>query len=258
MSPNPALLHATTARLAASVESLYTAFAGALRHAHMEACAHCVNTEELAALHQVPLRALSAEQLGRYAFKAMTTWGDAADYKHFLPRILELSASEEGDGWPGLDVDLVSRKVLAAGGASWPGPEREALRAYALARWGATLASSPDVREAAVELPGLSRLVQEVAPFLACWEEAPSLESALQLADTLIRFWQAVRRGDAPPGWEKEPELGQQVRHWVLAPERHAQLERAWAREPEQRGAETLAGGLEAWRCLTATSRPVR
>ena len=36
------------------------------------------------------LRNLSVDDLRIYYFKAMTTWGDINDFKHFLPRIFEL------------------------------------------------------------------------------------------------------------------------------------------------------------------------
>ncbi len=35
---------------------------------------------------------LNEDDLSRFTGKAMTTWGNANDYKHFLPRIFELTA----------------------------------------------------------------------------------------------------------------------------------------------------------------------
>lgn len=43
-------------------------------------------------LFSKPLNELNQDDLSRYTGKAMTTWGNANDYKHFLPRIFELTA----------------------------------------------------------------------------------------------------------------------------------------------------------------------
>ena len=51
--------------------------------------------DDKSTLHSKQLRELEDEDLARYAFKAMTTWGDVNDYKHYLPRIFELSAKRE-------------------------------------------------------------------------------------------------------------------------------------------------------------------
>jgi hypothetical protein len=218
----------------------------------MDACPHCVADAEQARLHQVPLRSLTAEQLDRYAFKAMTTWGDAADYRHFLPRILELSALPEGDGFPGLDVDLVSRKLEMAGWEAWPASEREALRAYALARWEAALDTHPDERSAWGVLPGLSTLVGGVAPLLARWEAGEGRAFAsLQLAETLVVEGEALRRGLAPSHWEGHPGW-EELRAWMRAPARAEALVRAASQHSESsQEAGLLAQGFDAWRWMT-------
>ncbi|MFT5619358.1 MAG: hypothetical protein ACI85I_002601 [Arenicella sp.] len=41
---------------------------------------------------QKPLRELSGDELGFFAFKVGYTWGCKSDYKHFLPRFLDLIA----------------------------------------------------------------------------------------------------------------------------------------------------------------------
>ena len=47
--------------------------------------------EILMVLSAVPLRELTGEQVGPYSGWAMTTVGNERDYRHFLPRILELA-----------------------------------------------------------------------------------------------------------------------------------------------------------------------
>lgn len=91
-----------------TIEQLCLAFVAHPLKAQIQACpCGCIAPEERLVLAEVGLRELSCEQLSRYAFKAMTTWGDGTDYRHFLPRILELAATDEGPEWPGLDLGVI-------------------------------------------------------------------------------------------------------------------------------------------------------
>ncbi|WP_353777023.1 hypothetical protein [Winogradskyella sp. 3972H.M.0a.05] len=55
-------------------------------------CPCCIDRLDRKALFSKPLRELSEDDLGFYMRKAITTLGSVNDYKHFLPRILELVA----------------------------------------------------------------------------------------------------------------------------------------------------------------------
>lgn len=85
-----------------------------------------------------PLRASTLEKIpyeafDRYMWKAMTTWGSIDDFKHFLPRLVELHAP----GGPGSTIDewIVFRKMAYGGFASWPTKERNAVHTFNLAVW---------------------------------------------------------------------------------------------------------------------------
>jgi len=53
----------------------------------MEGCPCCVSNEDKEKLHTKELRLLEESDISRYAFRALTTWGDIDDFKHYLPRI---------------------------------------------------------------------------------------------------------------------------------------------------------------------------
>src|SRR5262245_16013964 len=86
-----------------AVAGLYDVFALYRLGEVVEGCSHCVAVGDERALHRAPLRRLDGRSLGRYAFKALTTWGDVDDLRHFLPRLLELAAANDPD-LPGLEV----------------------------------------------------------------------------------------------------------------------------------------------------------
>lgn len=53
-------------------------------------CDCCVTNNDIKLLLSKQLKDLSKDDLGHFFRKAITTFGDVNDFKHFLPRILEL------------------------------------------------------------------------------------------------------------------------------------------------------------------------
>ncbi|AOW20472.1 hypothetical protein LPB138_07200 [Urechidicola croceus] len=74
------------------LENLYKVFkpyyiSGNLRE---RSCECCVTNEEIKLLLSKQLKDLSEDDIGHFMRSAITTFGEISDYKHFLPRILEL------------------------------------------------------------------------------------------------------------------------------------------------------------------------
>ena len=84
-----------TNELEIATENLYKTFSKYPFKSTIEGCPCCVTDSDKSTLHSKQLRELEDEDLSRYAFKAMSTWGDVKDYKHYLPRIFELTARRE-------------------------------------------------------------------------------------------------------------------------------------------------------------------
>ncbi|WP_424950996.1 hypothetical protein [Deinococcus sp.] len=116
-----------------AVAGLYRAFADVPRPRQVTGCTHCcISEEELARLVSVPREALTADELETYSSNLLTTVGSEADFRYFLPRILELVAHGElqrmGVGW-----ELQSLRSLPW--TTWPGEQVDAVQAYLLAWW---------------------------------------------------------------------------------------------------------------------------
>lgn len=75
----------------------------------------------LADLTSAPLRELSAIKLTAFEGSALYTVGTTFDYKHFLPRMLELMADDDVDAC--IYPDLVARKLNYAHFRNWPKEE---------------------------------------------------------------------------------------------------------------------------------------
>jgi len=122
-----------------SIAKLYEAFREYPLKSKIDACPHCELESVEASLHTRPLRELGWAELGLYTFKAMTTFGDAIDFKHFLPRILELYVLDH-DGAP-YDVFVVFEKLNYTAWQSWPDSEVVAVRQF-VAAWRRALAAA--------------------------------------------------------------------------------------------------------------------
>lgn len=96
-------------------------------------CPCCVSTADHAELMRGDLR--------RYAFKAMTTWGDEVDFKHFLPVLLaELTPdADAGSGHTvhggACDLQRLAGKLAYAHWHDWPQAEQRAVIACLQAWW---------------------------------------------------------------------------------------------------------------------------
>lgn len=112
-------------------EKLYSTFSKYPFKSTIEGCPCCVSDSDKSALHSKQLRELEDEDISRYAFKAMTTWGDVNDYKHYLPRIFELSAKRKLI----VDTFVILGKLEYAKWKEWDKQEQESIIDFLKAWW---------------------------------------------------------------------------------------------------------------------------
>jgi hypothetical protein len=171
----------------AASEALYRVFAPYQPGGLVAGCSHCMSEEQMALLTATPLRAHSAESLGRFAFSAMNTWGTERDFKYYLPRILALFPFQTvGAVYP----ELIAEKLLQAGWSTWPHEERGAVRSYIEALWELLLTSEVDSLQVQAEdvLGWATRLFHDVGPFLSSWERTSSPAADVHLTRLLEAF----------------------------------------------------------------------
>lgn len=121
---------------ASIIDMLYQTFQQYRINPEFGGCEHCVSAADSRKLTDTPLRDLSSSDLAFYIAKAMTTWGTEAEFKHFLPRILELM-NEDSSNLP--DIELIGGKLEYARWGRWPTAERDAISAYFAELWEATI-----------------------------------------------------------------------------------------------------------------------
>lgn len=135
----------------------------------------------LKTLTSAPLRELTGEQLGSYAGWAMTTVGDVDDYKHFLPRILELAVVDRR--WHGLDPPIIAGKLNRGGWRTWPQEEQAAVRALFAGAWRHGSEQHPDEFDPSGWLCGIAIIDSDLDAALGAWLSSTSPNAVLQLAE---------------------------------------------------------------------------
>lgn len=122
-----------------ALDNLYDVLARP-RPLRIDGCPCCVDRKTRDALHAVPLRDLTAEDLSNYATSVFLTVGEVADYLYYLPRILDISAHDEG-WWPSMEIVIGG---LGRGGwLTWPAAYQRAVRAV-LEAWFEQCAASAE------------------------------------------------------------------------------------------------------------------
>jgi hypothetical protein len=204
--------HVAQPSLDEAAERLYDAFGDVPRPQRVEGCPHCVRPDEDLPLVSRPLREISPQDLSRYAFKAMSTWGTEADFRYFAPRVLDLTASG-AMAWPGFEI--VCGKLDQAGLRTWA--QRPAVEEFLRAFWTATLhrfPSSPPVSEV---MEGVATVAYDISPYLAEWERLDTAACVRHLREAA-----ETELGSLRPGWRlaaAEAVTGSagRLRQWLTA-----------------------------------------
>lgn len=146
------------------IRDVYKAFATYPKPRALEACDHCWSETDKQDLLSYKLEELTPEQLGKYAFDVFLTVGEASDFKYFLPRIFEITVSD--DTWY-VDPEVVLAKLRLAEWNDWPQNERTAVETL-LNKKFATLINDPNVDGPDIDkwICAFGRCVDDISPYL--------------------------------------------------------------------------------------------
>src|SRR5262245_27451164 len=90
-------------------------------------CSHCVDPADSDRLANTELHGLTLADLDSYSFNAMTTWGDAKHFKHFLPRLFEIASTDFNDF---LSLEVLFGKLEYGKWYEWPEVEQDAVNDF--------------------------------------------------------------------------------------------------------------------------------
>lgn len=94
-----------------AISAVYAAFAAVPRPVKIETCRCCVDDRQVRVLLTRELRQIAPEELQPYTSAVFLTSGDVADFRYFLPRIMEILLSSP---WPWPSAEIVGRALVNA------------------------------------------------------------------------------------------------------------------------------------------------
>jgi len=220
----------------AAIEEIYDVFGRFRLAAHVEGCPHCVSDHDHARIHAAPLRSLTAHDLHRYAWKAMTTWGDINDFKHFLPRLLELAV---GNGSDWVDVELLLGKLGRAGFVHWPAAERRPVETFLWSTWNVGLAQDASAFDVDAWLCGVAGTGVDATPYIEAFRNNDAPTAIGHIAAFLDHNPELLTRGKLSNAWWNESVAdasARELRNWLAACMADEQFQARLATAYEQLG----------------------
>lgn len=179
--------------LEAAVEALYAVFVQPLPDV-MDYCGHCDDAVYEEMLHE-PVRTLPPGLVDKYVHDAMHHTGDEDDFRHFVPRVLELASTAS---LPYIDQSLLLSRFTAADWSAWAPLERDATVRVLAAMWDDLLATDPPRHEVEDLLCGLGLAFGDLAPLLDDWAADGRLPARRRLRDLILGNASSLARGEPP------------------------------------------------------------
>lgn len=162
-----------------------------------------------------PMPELEPDDLVLYCGKAITTWGGATDYKHFLPRILELSAQFRTP----YEFWLVFDRMQMAEFETWPQEEQDLIHQWMLALWKELLAYDGSLADSHFRdyFPALAHFYPNFEELLNVWQDFKTPAYALHLANFLYDEQVAIFDRGKIPGFEDQSKNAAAFKTWLLS-----------------------------------------
>jgi hypothetical protein len=203
-----------TGDLQRAIEDLYSIFGRYALRSDTHICLHCHTEQDERRVHLRPLRQLRAEDLRQYASSSLYTWGTEEDFKHFLPRLLELTVEAVDLDFE--DPQTIFRKLPYASWWMWPETERLAITRFVRAVWLAALSTPPEelgFYQVKDWICSIAQFEEDLGPYLADWIAADSAEAHRNLAYFILN--DLSFSGKVPAGyWEDRRQQWQQLVSW--------------------------------------------
>jgi hypothetical protein len=229
-------IHSSAIALQIAVENSYAVFAPYISLPVDKGSPITVTDKMRLPLETQALRELTKEDLDIFVFKALTTWGNEDDLRHFLPRILELTANQAFWTWLGLYQFF--HKFKLANWKMWPQEEQVAIEVYCQALWRYILDLIP-VSENIFSshtncfLVNLTEIL-DIQPYLAAWGK--SHNEILHLANLVSHYGLPYQDKETAivyhVEWLKDNQYLSVVRDWLITQEHLETLEIAFFANP--------------------------
>jgi hypothetical protein len=225
----------TSRQLSESIEQLYAIFSRYPRPKQIDACScGCGAANHVPRLYSKALRELGPAELDYYAFSALTTMGNENDFRHFLPRIFELSSANELF----TDAAVVFWHLSYAHWENWPRVEQNVIREYFWSLWADKIDLEPELDLYAFTpvIDWICSIAQaeNLETYLEAWRNNDSIASIANLA-RLVWTIKEELLADKPAEayWENVPTRWQELKIWLLSTLVQEKLSQVSVSEPD-------------------------
>lgn len=169
-----------TERLIKSIENLYKTFSKYHGNANMQGSSNYDDLDNWnKLLFSKKLKDLTEEDLSLFAGKVITTWGDENDLRHFLPRMLELTAEYTTP----YDIWILYSKVDEADWKNWPLVEQSTINEFTLSLWDNLINDNSEKAEEAFNdyFHAIAYFYDDFSEILRIWEANSTFSSMKHL-----------------------------------------------------------------------------
>jgi hypothetical protein len=204
-----------------AIENLYSVFSSFRLRDRIDACTQCHGSKDDQLIRSKSLRSLGVDELHHYIWDAMTTWGDEYDFRHFLPRILELCALDERLTSEFVDEPIVLGKLRYGKWQTWPEAQRQAVKGYLHALWELKTEHQfpwEDFTPSLIEgwLCAIAQAEDDLHPYLHTWTVSTSSAAIGNLSHFIVSDWEHVLKGKLQDAfWSERKEQRSQVLNWL-------------------------------------------
>jgi hypothetical protein len=226
-----------TLALRDAIEPLYEAFSQYRLRERIDGFNYGHRSDDERLLWSKGLRELGALELHHYIRRAMTTWGDDYDFRHFLPRILEIYALNESLTDEFINPEIVLGKLQYACWTNWPLSEQEAIKRYLSAVWISKINHefpwekfSPSFIED--WLCAIRQAEDDLEPYLSTWESADSSAAVGNLSHLIVSVQDELTKKKLLNAfWANREFQSAQVVNWLLGKSVREKLRRESTRD---------------------------
>jgi hypothetical protein len=189
-----------------AIEQLYVAFAKVPKPREIAGRRCFLDDKDIHTILATPLREIAPSDLSPYASSAFLTAGSAADYVYFLPRILEISATDDA-WWP--EIEVTGCAVRSCIPEAWPAMRTEALRGLLAAVIAEAIAAGdPDKLDS--WMCAIGRMGFDVVPYLEQIARVPA--AVLAYFEINVRLLPRERLSNAY--WEHPSAAHDEIVRW--------------------------------------------
>lgn len=162
------------------------------------------------------LRELDEDDLAQFVGSAIFTWGTANDYKHFLPRIFELTAEFRT---PSYEVWVAFDKLKHEEFGDWPQEEQEAIDEYLIALWEYILNDNSEIAEREFKdyFSSIARIHSNFSELLNTWAESESKAGMKHLVNFIVDEQNTLFKRRRISGFYDKKENAEEFIKWILS-----------------------------------------